>query len=359
MNGLTRRRFCDTRVVDTANEDLCRGFIMTSGQPRKVGSMRLVKEEAGLVQDLDPEPLDSAFTPGALAERLSGRRAPIEAMLCDRAVVGGIGNIYADAVLFAAGIHPLRASGGLSDGEIGRLHEAIRSVLTDASGLGSPTDSESGLQQLLVPRSEGEPCTRCGRPIRRRTVRGRSTYFCSNDQGVVAASYRIVDYDPEWPRLFLEEKAAIVAAMGIGARRVEHVGSTSVPGLGAKPIVDLMVSVPEVPPIAEARRRFRSLRKLGYEFRGETVPGTLYVRKAGPPRFNLHMTRSRGRFWTEHVLFRDYLRTHAEVASRYEDLKKELMSTMAHDPPGYNDAKTEFIQRVLDKAHAEGTKPRR
>ena len=122
-----------------------------------------------------------------------------------------------------AGIHPLKAGGGLSDGEIRLLHEAIRRI-------GQPTDSESSPKQQLVPRSEGEPCTRCGRPIMRRTVRGRSTYFCSNDQGVVAASYRIVDYDPQWPRLFREEKVAIVATLGIGARRVEHIGSTSVPG---------------------------------------------------------------------------------------------------------------------------------
>ena len=259
---------------------------MTSGDRSKLGSMRVVEGEGGPVQDLGSQPLDPAFTPEALAERLSGRSAPIKALLRDQAVVAGISNIYADEVLFVAGIHPVKAGGGLSDGEIRLLHEAIHRV-------GQPTESESSPQQQLVPRSEGEPCTRCGRPIRRRTVRGRSTYFCSNDQGVVAASYRIVDYDPQWPRLFREEKVAIVAALGIGARRVEHIGSTSVPGLGAKPIVDLMFSVPKVPPVAEARRRFRSLRKLGYEFRGETVPGTLYVRKAGPPRLPAHAPISR------------------------------------------------------------------
>jgi len=93
--------------------------------------------------------------------------------------------------------------------------------------------------------------------------------------------------------------------------------------------------------------------KLGYEFRGETVPGTLYVRKAGPPRFNLHMMRSRGAFWADHLLFRDYLRAHGDVASRYEELKRELMSTMAHDATAYSGAKTEFIRSVLDRAHAE------
>ena len=81
--------------MDTANEDLCRGFIMTSRDRPKLGSMRVVEGEGGLVQDLGPEPLDPAFTPEALAERLSGRSAPIKALLCDQAVVAGIGNIYA------------------------------------------------------------------------------------------------------------------------------------------------------------------------------------------------------------------------------------------------------------------------
>ena len=169
----------------------------------------------------------------------------------------------------------------------------------------------------------------------------------------MSPSYRIVDYDAEWPKLFRKERAAIAAAMGIGTRRIEHIGSTSVPGLGAKPIVDMMVGVAKMPSVAEARRQFTSLRKLGYEFRGETVPGTLYVRKAGPPRFNLHMMRSRGAFWADHLLFRDYLRAHGDVASRYEELKRELMSTMAHDATAYSGAKTEFIRSVLDRAHAE------
>ena len=343
-----------TRNILLLQDDLEVCFV----DPRKLGSMRVVADEGRLFDGLGPEPLDPAFTSDVLGERLSGRSAPIKALLCDQAVVAGIGNIYADEVLFVAGIHPLKAGGGLSDGEIGRLHEAIRRRLAEAVEAlaplapqgGPPTESEPGLEQLLVPRSEGEPCSRCGRPIRRRTVRGRSSYFCSNDQGRESPSYRIVDYDPEWPKLFRKERAAIAAAMGIGTRRVQHIGSTSVPGLGAKPIVDIMVGVAKVPPVAEAKRQFTSLRKLGYEFRGETVPGTLYVRKASPPRSNLHMTESRGRFWTDHLLFRNYLRAHSDVAARYEELKRDLMSRMAHDIPGYNDGKEAFIRSVLDTA---------
>ena len=124
---------------------------------------------------------------------------------------------------------------------------------------------------------------------------------------MASPSYRIVDYDHGWPSFFEEEKALVVAATGIAPERVEHVGSTAVPGLGAKPIIDLMVGVPRV---EGAQREIDALAGVGYDWRGETVPGTLYIRKAEPRRFNLHLTQWGGKFWTDLLLFRDFLRAH-------------------------------------------------
>ena len=165
--------------------------------------------------------------------------------------------------------------------------------------------------------------------------------------GVTSPSYRIVDYDHGWPSLFEEEKALVAAASGIAPERVEHVGSTAVPGLGAKPIIDLMVGVPRV---EGAQREIGALGGVGYDWRGETVPGTLYIRKAEPRRFNLHLTQWGGKFWTDLLLFRDFLRTHRETASQYEELKRELMARLASDRPAYNDGKAPFIESVLQKA---------
>ena len=86
---------------------------------------------------------------------------------------------------------------------------------------------------------------------------------------MASSSYRIVEYDHRWPALLEEEKALVVAATGIAPKRVEHVGSTAVPGLGAKPIVDLMVGMPRV---KDAHREVEALERVGYEWRGETVP---------------------------------------------------------------------------------------
>ena len=164
---------------------------------------------------------------------------------------------------------------------------------------------------------------------------------------MASPSYRIVEYDRRWPVLYEEEKAALMAATGIDAERVEHIGSTAIPGLGAKPIIDLMVGVPSV---EGAQRQREALAGVGYEWRGETVPGTLYLRKAEPRRFNLHLTQWEGEFWLTKLLFRDFLRMHPDTAQQYEDLKRELMSRLASDPPAYNDAKASFIESIVQQA---------
>lgn len=164
---------------------------------------------------------------------------------------------------------------------------------------------------------------------------------------MASPSYRIVEYDQRWPTLYEEEKAVVVAATGIGADRVEHIGSTAVPRLGAKPIINLMVGVS----IVEcAQRETKNLEGVGYECRGETVPGTLYIRKAEPRRFNLHLTQWEGTFWQDKLLFRDFLRKHPETARQYEDLKRELMAELASDPPAYNAAKASFIESIVQQA---------
>ena len=158
--------------------------------PRKFGMMWLVRDEAEVVADLGAEPLQPDFTVDALGLILGGRRAPVKPLLCDQTLVAGIGNIYADEALFLASIHPLLPGAELSHGDLVRLHGAITTTLVEAIerlAPVSPSESQpaevadqSGLFQ--VPRSEGVPCLRCGAPIARITIRGRSAYFCPQCQ---------------------------------------------------------------------------------------------------------------------------------------------------------------------------------
>ena len=163
--------------------------------PRRFGLV-FVTDTTALVADrhfagLGIEPLDGGLD-GAYLQRLaSGRRGPVKAFLMDAAVVVGVGNIYASEALFAAGIHPKRSVARISAERWERLATAVRRVLERAIAQGGTTLNDfvdgagnSGYFQvsLQVYDRAGEPCTRCGKPIRRLVLSGRSTYFCPRCQ---------------------------------------------------------------------------------------------------------------------------------------------------------------------------------
>lgn len=162
--------------------------------PRKFGRMWLVKDKESVVGELGPEPLEPGFTPQLLAQRLNKRTAPLKALLCDQKVIAGVGNLYADEALFLARIHPLRAGGSLTPAGLKRLHRAIREVLwTGIKNKGASIENYirpdgtpgSAHLEFRVPRQAGKPCSHCGTPIERITVRGRGTYFCPECQAVL------------------------------------------------------------------------------------------------------------------------------------------------------------------------------
>lgn len=158
---------------------------------RKFGRFYLVREPELVVGKLGPEPLDPKWTPEDLHRRLQQRRAAIKSVLLDQKVIAGLGNIYADEALFVAGIHPLRTAASLSEKEVQRLFESIRQVLREAIDRGGTTiqtfvrpAGSAGTYQhrRRVYRRAGQPCVRCGTPILRQRIGGRSTYFCPRCQ---------------------------------------------------------------------------------------------------------------------------------------------------------------------------------
>ena len=160
--------------------------------PRKFGVMWLVDNAESVVSKLGPEPLEPGFTPKILAQRLARRTAPIKALLPDQTVIAGIGNMYADEALFAAGIHPLRSGGSLSSVEMECLHRAIQQVLRSAIGnKGASVDTyfrpdgtlgTAHSQFKVAHRLSGKLCPVCGTTIERIVVRNRGTYFCPHCQ---------------------------------------------------------------------------------------------------------------------------------------------------------------------------------
>lgn len=166
--------------------------------------------------------------------------------------------------------------------------------------------------------------------------------------GLPKGTVRLAPHDEEWHRLFAREEARLREALGGLAAAFEHVGSTAVCGISAKPVIDIAVAVRE---IADAARCVAPLEAAGYEYRGENgIPGRHYFTRGEPRTHHLHLVELGGELWRSHLLFRDYLRRHPRVAEAYEDLKKRRAREHPEDRGAYTDGKADFIKSVLEAA---------
>lgn len=160
----------------------------------------------------------------------------------------------------------------------------------------------------------------------------------------------IADYDPQWPVQFQQEYARLRAAVGDAFVSIDHAGSTAVPNLAAKPIIDIFAGVrdlADVPPLIPP------LEALDYEYVPENerdMPMRRYFRRRIDVKVNLHIwSVSQGEI-ERYLLFRDYLREHPVAASQYAALKRELALHFRDDRDAYTEAKTEFVTDALRKA---------
>jgi GrpB-like predicted nucleotidyltransferase (UPF0157 family) len=167
-------------------------------------------------------------------------------------------------------------------------------------------------------------------------------------------TWEVVPYRAEWPDLFARE-AQLLEEIFLGRNaRIEHVGSTAVPGLGAKPIIDIMIGVHT---LIDAEDRVGELARIKYEYVPEyeaELPDRRYFRKpfTRPRTHHLHVVPFGSDFWKNHLRFRDYLRTHANIADEYWQLKLQLASA-ARITGVYTENKSPFIARVLALAAEE------
>jgi GrpB-like predicted nucleotidyltransferase (UPF0157 family) len=168
----------------------------------------------------------------------------------------------------------------------------------------------------------------------------------------VAKQLVIASYDPNWPLVYEREHAAIARVLGDKLVAIEHVGSTAVPGLGAKPIVDILGGLPT---LADAEACLQPLANLGYHFVPEAMldlPDDRYFERwtdgyeRGTEIAHLHLTEYDAAFWRDHILFRDLLLAQPETAAAYERLKRQLAPRHTSGA-SYAAAKTAFIRSVL------------
>ncbi len=174
---------------------------------------------------------------------------------------------------------------------------------------------------------------------------------------VVKENVAVVSYDKNWPLMFQQERQHLLFCLPKPpVKRIEHFGSTSVPGLAAKPIIDMLV---EVTSLDETRRKVAPiLEKQGYDYfwrptwGDDTPPFYAWFIKRdsqGNRTHHIHMVEAHFEHW-DRVLFRDYLVEHPEIAKEYSILKMKLCDTYVNDRVLYTKAKTDFVVRVTKNA---------
>lgn len=169
--------------------------------------------------------------------------------------------------------------------------------------------------------------------------------------GLESGVVRLTTYTTEWARLFQEEKSRLLTTLGEDILDIQHVGSTSLPGMTAKPIIDIAIAVKN---FEEARVCIKPIEQLGYEYKGEFgIPRRHYFVKGNPRTHHIHMNEISSRDWEDQITFRNYLIRHQEMAKEYAELKLELAQRYPTDRQAYTDGKTSFVNHVLELAGSE------
>lgn len=161
----------------------------------------------------------------------------------------------------------------------------------------------------------------------------------------------MLPHDPAWKEAFQAESQAITQALGQNCEAIHHIGSTSIPGIYAKPIIDILVAVRDLHATDEKNA---AMEALGYEAMGEFgIPGRRYFRKETPEgrrTHHVHAFASSDPGLARHLAFRDYLIAHPPLAQEYSELKRKLAAAFPDDIYGYMDGKDPFIREHERKA---------
>ena len=178
----------------------------------------------------------------------------------------------------------------------------------------------------------------------------------------MSSTLKIVAYDLAWPPAFEAEAARLKAALGSVARRIDHHGSTSVPGLAAKPIIDIQISVAALQPMAPFKERLETAGYIHVPDADDSFCPFFHRPSGWPHTHHVHVVEAGGTEERRTLAFRDYLRGHDETAREYERLKRNLIGeigpTDRESREAYARAKSAFVERIVALALGEGY-PRR
>jgi len=173
--------------------------------------------------------------------------------------------------------------------------------------------------------------------------------------GLEKGVLRVVPFCSDWPRFYEEEAKRIQQAIGKHIRDIQHFGSTAVPGMPAKPIIDIAVGVDS---LEAGETCIKPLENIGYKYLWRSdQPRSHFFIKGNPKEYHLRIFEVRSPDWARHIGFRDILRRDSRVARDYAKLKKELCERFGNDREAYQEGKTTFVESTLGHAGAEQVAP--
>jgi GrpB-like predicted nucleotidyltransferase (UPF0157 family) len=163
--------------------------------------------------------------------------------------------------------------------------------------------------------------------------------------GLEPGVVKVIPYQSAWRRLYLKEEQLLHSAVGASVLEIQHVGSTAIPGLPAKPIIDIGIAVQS---FEEGAACIQPIERLGYVYRGENgIPRRHYFRKGSPRTHHIHINEIASADWQNLILFRDYLLNHPEAVREYAALKLALAERYPQDREAYLSAKAPFIEKII------------
>lgn len=170
--------------------------------------------------------------------------------------------------------------------------------------------------------------------------------------GLKRGSVKLENYNEKWKDIFEEESKLISSKLNKFLIDIQHTGSTAIPGIVAKPIIDIAVAIDS---LSNVEKIIQLLHELGYNYRGEQgIPGRhLFAKGTEENRTHyLHIMEKGHPEWKNHILFRDYLKSNPKVTKEYEKVKRELAKKYETDRGKYTEGKSKFIQKVIEKAES-------
>jgi GrpB-like predicted nucleotidyltransferase (UPF0157 family) len=246
------------------------------------------------------------------------------------------------------------------------LADRLRAVGLDPQSPGSPDDAWRRLHQRFGPRAtlldryaleaasrgvtvaELDPALKAKLTLDVVSTHWPGFEFVGGSERPDSDPIQVVDYDPQWPARFEALRERLAQALGASAVRIDHIGSTSVPGLAAKPVIDIQVSVLE---LEDEGSYVPQIEALGIALRSRDDAHRYFRPAPGTPRdVQIHVCPAGSAWERQHLLFRDFLRTDAATREAYGQLKRELATRYRDDRIAYTEAKTGFILDAMERA---------